>query len=83
MFTQATPQAADAAYWSATLRGLGRRVTKQRLAVLGAVHHTPHSTAEEVLAAARTQLPDLSVQSVRCRGGRELRRRAGPVPGPV
>lgn len=64
MTTQAAPPAADAAHWSAVLRDLGRRVTRQRLAVLDAVHRRAHATAEEILTAARSQLPDLTVQSV-------------------
>lgn len=62
--TQTAPRTADAQYWGAALRGLSRRVTKQRLAVLDAVHRRPHATAEEVLTVARSQLPDLTVQSV-------------------
>jgi Fe2+ or Zn2+ uptake regulation protein len=41
--------------WAAALRAHGRRVTKQRLAVLTAVEHNPHSPAE---------LPELTAQSV-------------------
>lgn len=63
MTTQTTSPAAEAD-WSGALRDLGRRVTKQRLAVLDAVHHHPHATAEEALATAQQQLPDLTVQSV-------------------
>ena len=50
--------------WAAALRAHGRRVTKQRLAVLTAVEHHPHSPAESILAAARTELPELTAQSV-------------------
>jgi len=50
--------------WSAELRAHGRRVTKQRLAVLDAVDHTPHAGAEDVAAAVRSILPDISLQSV-------------------
>ena len=39
--------------WAAALRAHGRRVTKQRLAVLAAVEHHPHSPAESILAAVR------------------------------
>lgn len=52
------------AAWSGRLRAHGRRVTKQRLAVLDAVEHRPHSTAEEVVAGVRTVLPAITVQSV-------------------
>lgn len=65
MTAQSTPRVTpDAAHWPAALRDLGRRVTKQRLAVLDGVDRLPHATAEDVLDAARSQLPDLTVQSV-------------------
>ncbi|MBT8162402.1 MULTISPECIES: Fur family transcriptional regulator [Arthrobacter] len=50
--------------WSEQLRAGGRRVTKQRLAVLTAVETRPHSTAEAVLEAARQELPAISAQAV-------------------
>lgn len=50
--------------WTALLHSHDRRVTKQRMAVLDAVEHLPHATAEAVAEAARGQLPTLSVQSV-------------------
>lgn len=50
--------------WSAELRAHGRRVTKQRLAVLEAVDSTPHAGADEVAAAVRATLPEISLQSV-------------------
>ncbi|MFD4267505.1 Fur family transcriptional regulator [Rhodococcus sp. NPDC058481] len=50
--------------WAAALRAHGRRVTKQRLAVLAAVERHPHSAAESILAAARDELPELTAQSV-------------------
>lgn len=50
--------------WSAQLRAKGRRVTKQRLAVLTAVHENPHSTADAVVTAVRQELPGITVQSV-------------------
>ena len=50
--------------WAAALRAHGRRGTKQRLAVLTAVEHHPHSPAEQILAAARRDLPELTAQSV-------------------
>lgn len=50
--------------WAASLRAHGRRVTKQRLAVLSAVENHPHSPAESILAAARAELPELTAQSV-------------------
>lgn len=50
--------------WSRVLHGLGRRVTRQRLAVLEAVQASPHATAEMVLASAQGTLPGLTAQSV-------------------
>ncbi|QRZ62017.1 Fur family transcriptional regulator [Rothia sp. ZJ932] len=50
--------------WTAGLRTQGRRVTKQRLAVLDAVHRSPHSTAEAIVDAVRQELPSITVQSV-------------------
>lgn len=50
--------------WSANLRSKGRRVTKQRLAVLRAVQDHPHSNAEEIVTAVRQEIPSITVQSV-------------------
>ncbi|GAA3294374.1 Fur family transcriptional regulator [Arthrobacter citreus] len=50
--------------WSGALRAHGRRVTKQRLAVLTAVEHLPHAVADDVAAAVRSELPGISLQSV-------------------
>lgn len=50
--------------WSTKLRTKGRRVTKQRLAVLSAVQENPHSTADEIVTAVRESLPTITVQSV-------------------
>ncbi|WP_290427276.1 Fur family transcriptional regulator [Sinomonas terrae] len=50
--------------WSAALREHGRRVTRQRLAVLDAVDRHPHSSADAILALAREDLPELTPQSV-------------------
>ena len=50
--------------WSGHLRQHGRRVTKQRLAVLDAAHAHPHSTAENLAAIVRQELPGTSVQTV-------------------
>ncbi|MBO9704604.1 MAG: transcriptional repressor [Arthrobacter sp.] len=58
----ALPDRASA--WSEQLRTAGRRVTKQRLAVLAAIDTHPHSTAENILDLARRELPGLSAQSV-------------------
>ncbi len=46
------------------LRAAGLRATKQRLAVLSAVDHQPHSTAEELLHLVRHDLPEITVQSI-------------------
>lgn len=50
--------------WASALRAHGRRVTKQRLAVLDAVDAHPHSSADAILASAREGLPDITPQSV-------------------
>lgn len=50
--------------WSGRLRALGRRVTRQRLAVLGVAHDHPHSSAEEIAELVRRELPTISTQSV-------------------
>jgi Fur family ferric uptake transcriptional regulator len=39
-------------------------VTKQRICVLNAVEHSPHAVAETILARARQELPELTLQSV-------------------
>ncbi|MEV7663105.1 Fur family transcriptional regulator [Paenarthrobacter sp. NPDC089316] len=59
-----TDHTAEQQAWAAALHAHGRRVTKQRLAVLAAVQHHPHSPAEGILAAARQELPELTAQSV-------------------
>ena len=46
------------------LRGHGLHITAQRLAVLRAVEDRPHSTADEVCAAVRTDLGGVSRQAV-------------------
>ncbi|WP_285727836.1 Fur family transcriptional regulator [Psychromicrobium xiongbiense] len=50
--------------WGEELRARGRRVTRQRLVVLEAAHEQPHQGAESIWFHARTQLPDLTLQSV-------------------
>ena len=62
--TSTAASAATTDKWSAQLRAHGRRVTKQRLAVLDAVDHSPHAGADEVAAIVRATLPDISLQSV-------------------
>lgn len=46
------------------LREAGLRVTRPRLAVLGAVHTHPHADTESIIAAVRRDLPDVSHQAV-------------------
>ncbi|QNV38231.1 Fur family transcriptional regulator [Rothia terrae] len=50
--------------WIQGLRAHGRRVTKQRLAVLSAIHRAPHSTADAIVASVRKELPTITMQSV-------------------
>jgi Fur family transcriptional regulator, stress-responsive regulator len=46
------------------LRGSGLRVTRPRLAVLGAVHDHPHADTDSILGAVRRELPEVSHQAV-------------------
>jgi Fur family ferric uptake transcriptional regulator len=46
------------------LRDAALRVTKPRLAVMGAVHGHPHADTESVIAAVRRDLPEVSHQAV-------------------
>ena len=46
------------------LRAAALRVTRPRLAVLGAVHEHPHSDTDAILAAARSRLGAVSHQAV-------------------
>ena len=46
------------------IRSAGLKVTAQRLAVLQALQHAPHSSADGVLAAVRDDLPAISAQAV-------------------
>ena len=46
------------------LRDADLRVTRPRLAVLGAVHTLPHADTDALIGAARRELPDVSHQSV-------------------
>ncbi|MCG2621496.1 transcriptional repressor [Arthrobacter sp. I2-34] len=59
-----TERAAREARWAERLHDHGRRVTRQRLAVLDAVEHAPHAVAEDVVSAVRAELPGITVQSV-------------------
>ena len=47
-----------------TLRDAGLRVTRQRLAVLDAVHAHPHASTETLIGAVRTEAPGVSHQAV-------------------
>jgi Fur family ferric uptake transcriptional regulator len=46
------------------LREASLRVTRPRLAVLGAVRANPHADTESILRAVRRELPDVSHQAV-------------------
>lgn len=48
----------------ALLRGHGLRVTAQRLAVLRAVSHRPHSTTDDIYTLVRAELGAISRQAV-------------------
>ena len=49
---------------TALLRESSLRVTRPRVAVLGAVHQHPHASTEAVIDAVRAELPDVSHQAV-------------------
>ncbi|MFR9780229.1 Fur family transcriptional regulator [Micromonospora sp. MS34] len=46
------------------LRGAALRVTRPRLAVLGAVHAQPHADTASIFGAVRRELPEVSHQAV-------------------
>lgn len=46
------------------LRGASLRVTRPRVAVLGAVHRHPHTDTDSVIRAVRAELPEVSHQTV-------------------
>jgi Fur family ferric uptake transcriptional regulator len=46
------------------LRGAALRVTRPRVAVLGAVHAHPHADTETIIQAVREDLPEASHQAV-------------------
>ena len=46
------------------LRGAALRVTRPRVAVLGAVHANPHADTESIIGAVREGLPEVSHQAV-------------------
>lgn len=65
------------------LRGAALRVTRPRLAVLGAVHEHPHADTDSIIGAVRRELPSVSHQAVydvlRALTGAELVRRIQPA----
>lgn len=46
------------------LRGAALRVTRPRVAVLGAVHAHPHADTDSIIGAVREELPKVSHQAV-------------------
>ena len=46
------------------LRGAALRVTRPRIAVLGAVHRHPHADTESIIGAVRADLGEVSHQAV-------------------
>jgi len=50
--------------WTARLRDANLRVTKPRLAVLQAVHATPHIAADQIVDRVRAEIGSVSVQAV-------------------
>ncbi|MEU2176880.1 MULTISPECIES: Fur family transcriptional regulator [Nocardia] len=46
------------------LRGVALRVTRPRVAVLSAVHDHPHADTESIIRAVRSELPEVSHQTV-------------------
>jgi Fur family transcriptional regulator, stress-responsive regulator len=59
--TGAVPTTAEL---EAMLRQGALRVTRPRMAVLGAVHHHPHADTDSIIAATRVDLADVSHQAV-------------------
>ena len=55
---------ASASEFAEQLRSVDLRVTRPRLAVLGAVQAHPHADTETIFGAVRTALPDVSRQAV-------------------
>jgi Fur family ferric uptake transcriptional regulator len=50
--------------FSQVLRAAELRVTRPRVAVLGAVHEHPHADTDAIIGAVRTELPEVSHQAV-------------------
>ena len=55
---------ATASEFELMLRGANLRVTRPRLAVLGAVHTHPHADTHSIIGAVRRELPAVSHQAV-------------------
>ena len=55
---------AAASEFELMLRGANLRVTRPRLAVLGAVHAHPHADTHSIIGAVRSELPAVSHQAV-------------------
>ena len=55
---------ADTERLTGSIRTAGLKVTAQRLAVLQVLQNAPHSSADQVLAAVRQSLPNISAQAV-------------------
>ena len=53
-----------AADYEGMLRGADLRVTRPRLAVLEAVHHSPHADTDTIIGAVRADLGEVSHQAV-------------------
>ncbi len=60
----ATPSAVPRDELTRLLRGTGLRVTRPRVAVLGAVHAHPHADTDSLIEAARRDVPEVSHQAV-------------------
>jgi Fur family transcriptional regulator, stress-responsive regulator len=58
------PSVPTTAEFERMLRGSALRVTRPRLAVLGAVHGHPHADTDSILGAVRRELPEVSHQAV-------------------
>lgn len=55
---------ASHARWAEPLRAAGRRVTKQRVAVLDCATRHPHSTADELHRHAQQEIPGIALGTV-------------------
>ena len=55
---------AKASDYAGTLRSVALRVTRPRMAVMEAVERLPHADTDQIMRAARQQLPDRSRQTV-------------------